>query len=312
MKYKRFNVTRAATIIVDTTVEITWTSNNKKRYVDLGYEYTKQFDKFICRVEDVSPGSGVPVKIECPVCGEHRTVEYKHMKRFGHTLCNGCSHIVDLTGEIFERWTIIEFYKTINGAAYWLCQCECGEKKAVQYSGLISGTSRSCGCLNVDLTRERSGEKSPTWKGGEVELVCEQCGGKYSAKRCHVKKSRFCSRSCQGAWVSENMSGKNSPHWNFDLTQEERIINRNYPEYRQWSKAVLSRDRYVCQCCGERGDEVEAHHLYSYRHYPEYALDINYGITLMKDHHREFHKWMGGNGVECTPADFDRWMYETM
>lgn len=50
----------------------------------------------------------------------------------------------DLTGMSFSRLTVI-------GEArkhYWLCRCECGVEKSIYQSNLISGRTRSCGCLN--------------------------------------------------------------------------------------------------------------------------------------------------------------------
>lgn len=57
----------------------------------------------------------------------------------------------DLTGKIFNHWTVIRFDKmhlTASGNKNfkWLCKCECGKTKAVSSTSLISGRSKSCGC----------------------------------------------------------------------------------------------------------------------------------------------------------------------
>ena len=33
---------------------------------------------------------------------------------------------------------------------YWECECECGNKKFISYSHLVSGHTKSCGCLQKE------------------------------------------------------------------------------------------------------------------------------------------------------------------
>jgi len=45
------------------------------------------------------------------------------------------------------------------------------------------------------------------------------------------------------------ISGENSPHWNHDLTNEDRLNNRRrefLPQLHQWRKQVFERDNYTC------------------------------------------------------------------
>jgi predicted restriction endonuclease len=97
--------------------------------------------------------------------------------------------------------------------------------------------------------------------------------------------------------------------WNHDLSEEEREILRRYPEYNKWRKSVFNRDKYSCQICGHN-KYVIAHHLFSYSAYPDKRLDLDNGITLCKQHHNEFHKWMGHTQISCTSEDFDNWVKE--
>jgi len=65
--------------------------------------------------------------------------------------------VKDLTGKKFGKLTVIKLdhkeqvylsngYK--NGYRYfYLCRCECGNEKIIQDSSLISGKTKSCGCL---------------------------------------------------------------------------------------------------------------------------------------------------------------------
>lgn len=61
-----------------------------------------------------------------------------------------------IPGERFGRWTAIEPSTILIGTAKtWLCRCECGTEKVLPINRLLNGKSRSCGCLRVDLLRQR-------------------------------------------------------------------------------------------------------------------------------------------------------------
>lgn len=55
----------------------------------------------------------------------------------------------DITGQRFGRLTAI---KRIEGKkpTYWLCECDCGNRKEIQLNNLTTGNSKSCGCLSKE------------------------------------------------------------------------------------------------------------------------------------------------------------------
>ena len=63
----------------------------------------------------------------------------------------------DLTGQKFNRWTVIELDKerTSSKRSFWICKCDCGAIKSVRSDQLKSNQSKSCGCLNRELAAER-------------------------------------------------------------------------------------------------------------------------------------------------------------
>ena len=94
-------------------------------------------------------------------------------------------------GAIFGRWTIIGNGTTSDKK---LCRCTCGTEKEVNVKNLLSGASKSCGCLGREKATDRcckniEGQKfgkltalKPDWytsPGGKVikrwDCVCE-CG----------------------------------------------------------------------------------------------------------------------------------------
>jgi hypothetical protein len=65
----------------------------------------------------------------------------------------------DLVGKRFGKLVVLDDYKTDkNRKTYWLCQCDCGNKKYIYRQNLIKGKVKSCGCIvrtinNLSKTR---------------------------------------------------------------------------------------------------------------------------------------------------------------
>lgn len=71
--------------------------------------------------------------------------------------------IKDLTGQNFNRWTVIEYSgKDKYNNALWLCECNCENKtrRIVNGNNLRRGISTSCGCLQKELARENCIERN--------------------------------------------------------------------------------------------------------------------------------------------------------
>src|SRR5205807_1732621 len=63
---------------------------------------------------------------------------------------------VDLTGQVFGRWTVVGPRHVRRSIPIWRCRCSCGSEKWVVSQTLRNGSSRSCGCLNRELSSQRA------------------------------------------------------------------------------------------------------------------------------------------------------------
>jgi hypothetical protein len=61
-----------------------------------------------------------------------------------------------MIGQRFDRLTIIAIGPLRGKHRYWVCRCSCGTEKTVRADSVKAGMVRSCGCLNRELSRERS------------------------------------------------------------------------------------------------------------------------------------------------------------
>lgn len=59
-----------------------------------------------------------------------------------------------LSGKRFGRLTVSDKWESRNGNRYWLCHCDCGNDKWIMARSLVSGNTKSCGCLSREKARE--------------------------------------------------------------------------------------------------------------------------------------------------------------
>ena len=98
--------------------------------------------------------------------------------------------------------------------------------------------------------------------------------------------------------------GENHPNYNPNLSEEDRIINRDYVEYHNWRLSVYKRDKYRCVICGSKKD-INAHHLHNYADYPLLRIDVGNGATLCLCCHVGFHSKYGK--VKNTVEQFEEY-----
>ena len=61
----------------------------------------------------------------------------------------------NLQNKIFGNLTVLFPVRTYeNKRLYWLCQCKCGNIKAVLPANLTTNKIKSCGCLRKETTRQ--------------------------------------------------------------------------------------------------------------------------------------------------------------
>src|SRR3990167_9767653 len=75
-------------------------------------------------------------------------------------------------------------------------------------------------------------------------------------------------------------------HWNWNSNREEDREDRRSCAYRDWSKNVKNRDDWKCRIADKNCDgRLEAHHILSWKDFPELRFELNNGITLCHAHH---------------------------
>lgn len=92
----------------------------------------------------------------------------------------------------------------------------------------------------------------------------------------------------------ETQIGSKGPGWKGGICTENQI-NRHSLFFKEWKRKVLERDNCTCQKCGTKNDnnnetQIQAHHIKPFAKYPELRYEINNGITLCKNCHKNEHR----------------------
>ena len=93
-------------------------------------------------------------KCQCD-CGNIKSIVGQSLRE-GRTKSCGClskeitskTSLKDLTGQVFGKLTVLQRAgSTKQKRATWLCQCTCGKTVIVNSSSLLTGNTKSCGCI---------------------------------------------------------------------------------------------------------------------------------------------------------------------
>ena len=99
--------------------------------------------------------------------------------------------------------------------------------------------------------------------------------------------------------------GSLNPNWKDEKTETSRRTRNYDSQHYQWQKAIKERDISCINC--NSTDELVAHHLNSYKWFPEQRYNLNNGVTLCATCHNNYHVWMGGFWVKSTIENFEEW-----
>ena len=85
-------------------------------------------------------------------CGNKKIFSRHSLIHKGVKTCGCFSKIKDLTGQKFNRLTALYPIESNTAHKQWHCKCDCGKECNIESSRLISGITKSCGCLKIEAS----------------------------------------------------------------------------------------------------------------------------------------------------------------
>ena len=204
------------------------------------------------------------------------------MEEFDTIKISSCA-LENLTGTIFSRLKVVGLSPKKSGRkSYWVCLCECGNKKVVRSDSLKKGMVRSCGCLKREqdkknLTKHHRHKESKSrlhniWIG-----IKKRCNN-MNDDRYGGRGIRVCEEWMESYEAFRDWSLKNG--YSDNLTIERKDNDKGYyPENCSWipqsEQAMNRRSTVWIEWDGKRK---------SIKQWSDY-LGINYG-TLHSRYYR--------------------------
>ena len=268
-------------MLKDNHAIVRWNSKNKKRFVDLGYEFTKMRDPFEVDVKDLSDGSNATVFLICDYCGkEYTTAWYTYL--------------------YIHRRSDVD--KDCCGDCCQLKAKEAVQEKYGDFSGMFYAANDRRAATNIERYGTANVFASECIKERIVASNMEKYGVPYTQqnKDVHAKGEETCLKKYGVRNYFELFRGKfikeNSPNWKGG-PEYSRVERATY-EYIQWRKAVYHRDNCTCQCCGRRSHKgatltLNAHHIANWKDNEDLRYDVDNGVTLCSECHTAFHQIYG-------------------
>lgn len=148
--------------------------------------------------------------------------------------------LVDLTGRKINRLTVIKRDGSQNKKAVWLCKCDCGKEFRVLGASLLSGNTKSCGCLHQEIIKTigKSNKKHGMFGTRLYNIWADM------KKRCYDKQDRaykhYGARGisvCKEWYDFENFNKwANNSGYRDNLTLDRIDVNKDYAPYNcKWS-----------------------------------------------------------------------------
>ncbi len=208
----------------------------------------KQFGKLTVISRDANDRAGNARWLCQCECGKQKTILVSSLVS-GRTKSCGCqAKFKDLTGQTFGRLTVLSrAANRQNRNILWLCQCECGKQKTIIGSSLVSGRTKSCGCLTQfrDLTGQKFGRltvlsRADNDQNGNTRWLCQcDCGKQKTILGSSLVSGHTKSCGCsQHSRIAQDLTGQKFGR----LTVLSRADNKQNGS-----------TRWLCQCeCGKQ------------------------------------------------------------
>lgn len=145
--------------------------------------------------------------------------------------------------------------------------------------------------IGILCSRECSSKwKSENLKGknnklhNRIIIQCDYCGKDKEVVPSDLQKysTHFCSSECMGKY-------RRNPN-----KSEDEIYNaRKTQQHKDWTNSIFKRDNYTCIISGQVGGKLNAHHLNGYHWDEENRFNVDNGVTLSEELHKEFHSIYG-------------------
>lgn len=153
--------------------------------------------------------------------------------------------IINITGQRFDRLTVIERAGYKAGRVAWLCKCDCGNEIVTTQNSLSQGRTKSCGCLSNE---KRAARASKAAKARGKQLLKHGCHDERLYGVWKSMRSRCNTTTCSSYPDYGGRGIKICPEWD------------DYSVFREWALSNgYDPDAPIMQCTIDRIDNSKGY-----------------------------------------------------
>lgn len=139
--------------------------------------------------------------------------------------------IKDITGQRFGRLIALERLDKKRGSSFmWKCQCDCGNTLETSANSLLSGNTRSCGCLRIEAIKRTNAKYGSV--AARMRLVDGTCVDRIERSRLQKNNSSGCTgvQARGDKWIAVITFKKQVHYLGIFETRQEAIQARKDAE----------------------------------------------------------------------------------
>lgn len=298
-----------------------WSTTNKQYFIDKGYTFTKLKDEFEVNINDLKPTSHARIKLECDFCHQIYDKEYRDYAQLRSNLycCPSClAHMkktYDANGNLYfveipyrnREWLFNEYIIknrdakdiakeckiNIRTLREWISILEIPNKMEYRFKDISIDeiidlyvnqhkTSEEIGALynttgNTIISWLKENNIEIPTRSELMKTFFDIKGGRERYRMMFGTMESRIATSCRQRNIS--------PEDFVEFLGDENHRIRTSSKYIQWRDSVFKRDNYTCQCCSQRGGDLNVHHINNFNEDIDNRFEIDNGITLCKKCH---------------------------
>lgn len=255
---------------------------------------------------------GTPDKLigECRVCGSKKEISYPHLKN-GQWTDNKCHKHYErpikyddsYIGKRYGRLTVIEVEEKC--VRKFKCRCDCGNIVFARPIDLEKGSTKSCGCLQRDISDNAVSNDRLYHVWQDMKARCRNSGGRgyhnYGGKGITVCDEWDSDYAAFKEWAYANGYDENAPFG--ECTIDRIDVNGNYePSNCRWiTNAEQQKNKRPSSEWKRRNIGRRAMVMYEGKLIPKYDLCKKFGISVEAFNYRVIKKGMSIEEALKTP-----------
>ena len=196
-----------------------------------------RFGRLVCLAptDKRGPSGGTIWRCKCDCGNECLAVSTQLTQGYKKSCgCLGHPPVADILGAQFGDLTVIAFEGNRNGRYYWRCKCTCGNETVVRQNYLLTGKTKSCGCLQAKIIKDNM----KFIEGTSITLL-EKASGRLISSNSSGHNGVYWNKKSQ-KWVAQ-ITFKGITHYlgSFEkiqdaVTARKKAEDRMYGEFLEW------------------------------------------------------------------------------